>query len=238
MSDSIEKTRKRVTKHLMKRYKNNIKLSTQFLQDMFDAYDKLFCGYYIRDTLKEKNSTLKFEVSKRHTSVAGQCAKEGCRYTIRVSAKTFERISFPSADTFYINNGLKCYSLLECLQMTLEHELIHLLIYLVPLSGDLSVYSERQRREILAPHGELFKCLAHGIFGHTSFHHLLRSTLAGVDLDQLKTSFRVGDRVVVFFLDGVKLEGTVQKLLKHTVRVFIDQSARAVDIGYPFVKHL
>jgi len=143
--------------------------STSDLQKLFKLYDNLFFGGQIARKLKEENTTLSMKVTHRGgITYGGKCIRthrgKKCFYTLKFPTSVFRGL-FTGSEKSLLTGGLLCRDRLECLQITFEHELIHLLM-------NLWGYRER-KKGIYSSHGKLFQCMLYAYFGHTEFRHSL-----------------------------------------------------------------
>ena len=158
------------------------------LQVMFDLYDKYFFLGSLRQKFIETQSNLTFRVSHKPQNVrAAACGKESCNYMIEVSWPIFARL-FPTGRETYKHTFI-CTDRLECLQLSFEHEMIHLAIL---ISGSLPLI--RQKKDpIYSPHGAFFKQLFYAYFRQVGSTH---DYFSGPLEDQLtRADFRIGDKV-------------------------------------------
>lgn len=101
------------------------------------------------------------------TGISGHCqitiGPDYYHHTLLISKPIMSRIFTQNrgrrnfAET---TNGLLCYDQLGCLMITLEHEIVHLIINIWCRKSDDA-------------HGDHFMTLSHNIFGHTDFSHTL-----------------------------------------------------------------
>ena len=187
-------------------------ITTNFLEELFEAIDKYYFGGELEERLKERESILEFKVSQG-TRVAGVCKMDNkrCNYTISISKKLFDGL-FKNGEKSLLNNGLKCYSKNKCVLTTMEHEIGHLIMFLYDLYDD--------------HHGRVFQCVVKDLFGHTDFRHEL--TLGDPDERLKREDVRVGMKVKTN--RGV---GTVTKLNPKTAKVDID--GKLWNMPYPLL---
>jgi hypothetical protein len=100
-------------------------ISITDLQILFNLYDR----YFFNGTLPKAVS---LEFSDRLTKTAGLCGRctvKGCvcEYKITIARKVFQNINLESGQSTQ-SGGIACDTSLQCLQLTLEHEMIHLII--------------------------------------------------------------------------------------------------------------
>lgn len=189
-------------------------ITTELLEEIFEAIDKYYFGGELEERLKEKESILTFKVTQG-TKVAGVCSMDGkrCNYTISISKKLFDSL-FKNDEKSLRNNGLKCYSKNKCVLSTMEHEIVHLIMYLYDLHDE--------------HHGRVFQCVTKELFGHTDFRHEL--TLGDPDERLKKEDIRVGMEVRTD-KHGV---GIVTKLNPKTAKV--DFSGLLMNYPYAHLK--
>lgn len=197
---------------------NYPKLDVELLTKLYRYTDKYFFNSMIENLLSQSGSTLKIEVSKQMTCTAGKLKTERNNtkreYTLRFSESIMETITEESVKRSLKNGGIVVQNRLHAIQLTVEHELLHLLI-------DLSTDGKKE-----APHGELFQTMALQLFGHTDFYHgLLSEEKADIDLN-----FKLGERVC-FGHKGATLYGVVVKLNPKTVGVLLDDTRRC-NVSY------
>lgn len=173
MNSNIIQSRKYIYNSIIPRLggnPNNINLLTaQDFRELFRLYDELFFESKLKTYLNEQNIIF-IKFSDKMTSAAGSCQRKNskdprCRqnniniYTIKLSRPLLNSV-FSSPNQIETNAGLQCYNRLECLQLTFEHELIHL-------------YLRLQDLEDIRSHGKEFQQLATSLFGHTDFRHTI-----------------------------------------------------------------
>ena len=167
------------------------------LDYLFDLYDDHFFAGAFRRKIRALGNELEMLPSKMLSKTAGRCAydpqrkKRRCVYTIEIATKIL-RDAFAdgragtSAGTgaapIYPIGGLLCRSRLECMQLTLEHEMIHLLMFVWQHCND-PVGKRKTRRLVndglvVGGHGKTFKRLILHIFGHTAIYHGLFTSVS------------------------------------------------------------
>jgi hypothetical protein len=131
------------------------------LEKMFDLYDKIFFHNAIRKKLGK--DTLRFIVSNKDTTTTSKCTREGCVYTFQIAPIVIATIFENNPRGTGTALGVGCKNILSCLQLVIEHEIVHLLMIIWGYlrMGD-TVYGE---------HGTLFSCASKEFFGHTRYDH-------------------------------------------------------------------
>ena len=138
------------------------------LEYLGELYDRYFFAGKIQKRLRLTKSKLDYVISK-HTKTGGSCSKKGDEYTIKIPINLFRNLFQKGEKTLKVN-GLLCTTHLECLQIVLEHELIHLFMFLYYHD---SKPSQSQSTDTFSPHGEMFRSITYMYFGHTDHKHSL-----------------------------------------------------------------
>ncbi len=166
--------------------KPNRKIHTADLKKIFKIYDDVYFNGFIGKTIKDKGYKFTLEMSGRLTSSAGNCfcsslsGKCNCEYKIKLSKKIFNDVIFQTDDDKRKANGIICINRLDCLLLTFEHELVHLITYMFYNKGG---------------HDDLFKGIVKNLFGQTDIRHDLFQELEGDVPEMDYTKVRVGDYV-------------------------------------------
>lgn len=190
------------------------------LQNLYDLYSI----YFFNDSLPK----VTFEISNKLTQVAGKCKVSGkCKPIIRMSRPIFMNLNLEK-DQSTKSGGLECKSRLECLQLVLEHEIMHLVI--------ITHYPSRKGLDskIYSSHGALFKGLVEAYFGQTQSTHqignIIMSDEQGDPVNRAKTSI---GQMISFLHKGVLKKGVVTDILtKNMSIIFIDNDSWKVDIEF------
>ena len=189
------------------------------LRLVFDLYDQYFFSRQLRHLLDGSGSNISFDVSTRMTSAGASIRKVPARapdvapaYRITASAPVLFASFNGTRATFEVN-GVSCRDRLEALQVLMEHEIVHLCEFI--LWGTSS-------------HAKRFKEMAHGVFGHTDFRHMLITAR-----QQAETRFgvRVGD-LVTFVFDGRRVSGQVTRITKRAT-VLVPNTRPASRSSWP-----
>lgn len=194
--------------------KNEIRVTPKLVERLFVLYDDIFFGGEIRQKLRDKNSTLDFKISRKSQRIAGFCSKKGCSYFLTFNADMYHNMFKNPKDRSLRVNGLLCYSQLECLMFVLEHEMVHLMMFVWG-------YDKKGTGKYSA-HGALFQCMTKNLFGHTSFRHNFNQGDGESLLN--KSDVHVGMKVE-FTLKKKSVQGVVTKMNKVKARVTIDNGA-------------
>ena len=181
------------------------------LKDLFDLYDKTFFRCEFKKYYAFYNY-IKFKISfsDNDATSAGECRrsaydlKDECLTHQITINRQIHTNTFSEPNTHaYDNGGVLCHNSLECLQMTLEHEMIHLLGYVWENCHD-------PYDSVTMGHGPLFFKLQNHIFGQiVDFHQLHRSLTksesdffvksAALKLpfyEEMKSRLNLGDKIM------------------------------------------
>lgn len=208
-----EKTRKIYSKiietseHIKKG--NFTHVSIEDLEVLFDLYDGAFFSGQLRKLIDlQKNTQLVFTLSKRMTQAGGKIKlsreiiktdeeiQEEVIYEIRI-ATTLLFQTFQDVKRTITINGIVCNDRLEALQRIFEHELIHLLEFIVWKKSSCSATN--------------FKNLTRQIFAHTeTIHHLVTQTECALK----KYGIKIGD-IVEFMFRNTAYTGIVNRITKR-----------------------
>lgn len=135
---------------------NYLNVTPELLQSMLFDYDDLFFNKTIQTSIDKNELSLDILVNGKHTfNTEGYCISNNCHYTITIPVKLLKRYKRKSHIAGILTNDLT-----ECVQRALEHEMVHLLIFLYCKNSDLTDY-----------HGNLFSNMVHSIFGHQTIYH-------------------------------------------------------------------
>ena len=229
-SENISRNRTKIKKDFMAKRLHGKKdlqnLTAEDIEWVTVRYDKLFFHYQITRWCSKPDNKLKFHVS-RATRNAGLCEyscleddgeviSQDCK--IHISWTIIKKLFRNKNECFY-TNGMKCFSRLDAFLSTLEHELLHFLIFAsphVPFRGSTRIYGE---------HGLLFMNLAKAYFGHSKHYHELL-----VPKKSIKNSeYEIGQKVQ-FKFNRQLVSGRIVKL--NPKRARIQRRDRTHDIYY------
>ena len=167
-------------------------LTPTHLHSIFSLYDEIFFQGQITTRLKELNAKIRFYTSSRSSGMGGTCGVERasgasptrtCTYYIDIAPNIISTIFRIYPKGLLLAAGVGCEDRLECLLLIFEHELIHLLMELWAFADP-----SREPKNIYAPHGKLFQCMARTYFGHTRFDHDLG--IPTIDVEEEHTAFK------------------------------------------------
>lgn len=182
---------------------------------IFDLYDTYFFDNYFKENkISEK---MAFDFSKKMTSAGGKLMyykvskQNSIQFRMRISSYLLFN-SFKDNSTQTVNlAGFETKNRLEALMHVVEHEIIHLIEFIV--FNDSSCKKDN------------FKKLAHSIFGHTAFTHQL---LTGKMEALQNYDLRVGDWVD-FSFDGKDYKGIIHRITKRATVMALDPKGMYKD---------
>jgi hypothetical protein len=157
-SDCLKNIRSKIYNEHIK-FKNSVtKMTSYDLYKIFKSYDNHCFNGDIQQFLKQNNYSLKFKTNGQETfTTEGYCIFNSCNYVITIPVDKFK----------YVNGitnvaGDNCKDQLECLQRVIEHEIIHLIIFI--FCRNIKVSDQ---------HGSLFMSFVQDIFHHTDHRHYI-----------------------------------------------------------------
>ncbi|MDA1049565.1 MAG: SprT-like family protein [Planctomycetota bacterium] len=189
------------------------------LERLFDLYDERFFAGGCRQALG--SAPLRFRLSKRMTQSAGKATRLQHRdrrtkevtteYEIAVSTTLLFQ-TFHDVDRPIVMSGIECRDRLESLQRIFEHELVHLIEFMLWKNSSCS-----------APR---FQSIANRFFSHTEHTHQL---ITPRERALTKFGVKAGSRVS-FRVDGQHYVGVVNRITKRaTVLVEDSRGIRYTD---------
>lgn len=213
-SQEIEKKTKKIYCQILAEsknfdQKNFTMIGTDDLKRLFELYDLSFFDRFFYNNYKEK---IFFRLSQRMTRSAGKTAymKRTNAYVISLSTTLIFQ-TFHDVMREVVVNGIVCHDRLEATMHVLEHEIIHLLEFVVFGSSSCS-----QPR---------FKQLSCNIFSHRGVTHQL---VTQTERAQKKFNLYVGD-AVSFEFEGNLYRGIIYRITKRATVMVKDSKGPYVD---------
>jgi len=124
------------------------------------------------------------------SGISGHTLIDDQHHTVLISRPIFTSLFKECHRSEYVN-GIACRSQLECLQLTVEHELCHLILNI----WSQELYSAGRG------HGQPFQALSSHLFGHTHYQHWLGRCL-GDDPDthirSVRATVHPGDVIHIY----------------------------------------
>lgn len=195
----------------------HLRYGEDVLNRMMKMYDDVFFEGQISEKVRSMNRILVISTTPGNNRVISDDSK----IIVFVSEKVCSKLK--PGEVFKVN-GVMCKDKLQCIQIILEHQIIHLLMVLFN-------HEEEETYE----HSELFKCMAGEYFGHEFFDHdgLYENTSEVYEVDLIfdpkdLTFEDVGNYFKKVDLDRVlKSSGNIQKYIRD-----INISKRNEDVNY------
>lgn len=179
------------------------------LKHIFELYDLYFFNGFFYKNYEE---AISFRLSKRMTKSAGKTEYMKQLGSFRISLST--TLIFQTFDDVMRNvvvSGIVCNDRLEATMRVLEHEIIHLIEFV--LYGTSSCSKPR------------FKRLSKNIFGHTGVTHRL---VTQVERAHKKFNLKVGDEVF-FEYDKKTFHGIIYRITKRATVMVRDPKGGFLD---------
>ncbi|MBC8353464.1 MAG: SprT-like domain-containing protein [Planctomycetes bacterium] len=200
-------------------------IHTGDLERLFDLYDERCFDGGCREMLGD--TPLSFRLSKRMTSAAGKATRLRHRdrrtkevsteYEIAVSTTLLFQ-TFEDDDRSIVMSGIECRNRLEALQRVLEHEMVHLIEFLIWQNSSCSA--------------KRFQSVANRFFSHTEHTHQL---ITPRERALTKFGIKPGTRVS-FRLDGEHYMGVVNRITKRATVLVEDRRGVRYTDGKRYTK--
>ncbi|MDF2949105.1 MAG: hypothetical protein K0R07_1132 [Sedimentibacter sp.] len=191
------------------------KISEKDLHILFDLYDEIFLNYWFKQNFKGK---IRFILSKQLTRAAGntrtkkniaQIRNEDIEFEVKISLNHLS--NFDKIERSKYVGGIEAGSILESLMLVFEHELCHVIEFLV-----LKKSSCRKRP---------YKDLIFNLFGQTETTHKLVSSN---EVNAHEYGLKPGDNVR-FKYNGKFIDGFIQRINKKATVMSPDIHGNYMD---------
>ncbi len=197
------------------------------LSQLFELYDEWVFGGWLSGALRDADiKPVRFRFSRRLTRSAGATRRMERRTPAGRKVEfeiviAYEMIlhSFDDSDRAVSVGGIACHDPLSALLRVFEHELIHMLEYL--LRGRSSC------------RGKAFHFLAGRIFGHTEFIHTL---VTPAERARDRFGIQVGQQVS-FRSETVRLDGIVHRITKRATVLVESRKGQRYSDGRRYEKY-
>ncbi len=175
--------RRQIHTRMTEKYGANIGMFTllqvKHLQKLYRLYNKLVFDDELYKLLKKARKSVEFQVTPgtATSKTGGWCKTTNEGFVISVPLALYTSLFTKGDDNNappvgrVTNGGIVVPDRLSPLQITLEHELLHMVMQLLNLYKPKHEDPDR----VHTSHGKLFRYLASHYFGHTDFHHRLSS---------------------------------------------------------------
>lgn len=156
--EQITAIREKIYQQFIKFKDSVTEMSGDNLRGMFIMYDDLCFDGDIRKFMTNAGYTLQFRTSGEETfTTEGICTMGTCKYFVTIPVAYFKDVDGPTNVA-----GQMCNDQLDCLLRVIEHELVHLLIFM--FCSDTFITDQ---------HGPLFMNMVKNLFHHTDYRHYI-----------------------------------------------------------------
>lgn len=182
----------------------NAKISNELLEYLFQSYDETVFGGRIEEYLRKHHEHITLTGNSHMSHISGRTTEDGHRYSMEFSTQIFDNLKV-SKNRPQNTGGIECTSEIECLMITFEHELVHVLMILGFAGPNDN-------------HGPSFQRVLKNIFKHKKIqHNLLDDKQYGRKFYQGE-DFRHGETVRFHYGNKV-LTGEILRLDQDTAAI-------------------
>lgn len=167
------------------------KISKDLIERCFFNIDRLYFQNTIQKEIDKGGYSIKFSVNNKLTSVAGRFGQNDNNLEIQMSRPILDNLFNGEIKRVEIG-GIICNSLLQVFVIIMEHEMTHLIIYL------LRHHPYIQNVERRLHHSKAFKLFIYNMFHHLRVtHNLLFGDIDKFEkeMQKAKEIFEIGDIV-------------------------------------------
>lgn len=216
----IENKRKEIILFIKDEFKSDLDygkdITPELLSVITSCIDQAYLGGQLKKKVDEKNIIVSFHIqSDKETKIAGKCSWKKDNYKIQLNIVMMDKNikSYGKLKTC----GLIVTSLIECVMLTMEHEILHLIGAIGLIFG-------------ISNHNKKFKQYILNMFGHTSSRH--EYNVDQEKLTNIKKEINIGD-----FIKST-LTGSIYQVIRMNQRTLgiIDTMGRQGRIGYNIVE--
>jgi hypothetical protein len=173
-------------------------ITLKSLQLMLSLYDKYFFENKLLQFVKEHGCTFNICYNNRCTRTGGFCKlRVGKCVTIEIASKVMKKAF--EHDGEKTSGNIKCDDILECLQLTFEHELIHGIMFCFCLNIERKTSKDIPglwTGKTIKGHNKTFMSILNNLFGHTDYYHgLLKKSKSNCDIKLVKKLAKIGSTV-------------------------------------------
>lgn len=199
-------------------------ISDKDLYILYNLYDDIFLDTWFKHNFKGK---IKFTLSRQLTRAAGNTKTrknivlikpEDIEFEIKISINHL--VNFDKADRDKYVGGLKVNNKLDSLLLVFEHEICHVIEFIICKKSDCSK--------------QVFKNLIYNLFGQSESNHKLVTTR---EANYSEYGLLPGDNVA-FEYGGAILNGFINKINKRAIIMSPSQHGKYVDkFGQHYTKY-
>jgi hypothetical protein len=183
---------------------------------IFKHYDDVFLNGWFKENFKGK---IKFKLSRQLTRAAGntrtkkniaQIPNEEMEFEVKISLNHLS--DFNKIDRAKYVGGIEATSVLDSLMLVFEHELCHVIEFIVSKKSSCNK--------------KPYKKLIYDLFGHTESTHRLVSTY---EISAKEFGLKPGDSVK-FIYKGKYVSGFIQKINKRATVMSPNNKGNYIDV--------
>ena len=206
-----------------------IDLTDQQIEKSFLIIDWIYFNNALMNKIKKMKYQISFFASNKLTKTAGKLEyfiykqhdiEIWRKYILTISKKIIENL-FCNNEKNLMNGGLLCYNSVHCFIITLQHEIVHLIIYLFCIKFNKP------------SHSTLFKWIVYNLFEHTEVEHRL---LWGdynnnqAKLENFRASLKLGDTIKTNEYKNKFIIGKIHKInyKNNTVWIITDDNLKYI----------
>ena len=191
------------------------KISEKDLYILYNLYDEIFLKSWFKENFKGK---IIFKLSKQLTRAAGntttkkniaEIASENIEFEVKMSLNHL--INFNKIDRSKYEGGVEANSILDSLMLVFEHELCHVIEFLVCKKSSCKK--------------KPFKDLIFNLFGQTETSHKL---VSANEVNAQEYGLKPGDKVN-FQYNGKSINGFIQRINKRATVMCPDKHGNYID---------
>jgi hypothetical protein len=161
----VEECRKDILILLNESYKDVQNIKDSIIKKCFELIDSKLFENTISKYIKHNNFELEYNTSNRYKKVAGTFGVKGTVLKFTFSKSILDNL-FAHDVKFVEISGVKCSCLMETIVVLMEHEMTHLILFLLKNHKD-NIGTEK------SGHTVTFKKFVKNLFNHTKITHQL-----------------------------------------------------------------
>lgn len=156
---NITSNRKKIRK-LLNIDTKNFELSTSMVEKLFVIFDKIYFKNFIQNKLDDGDMNLTFGVSNKLKNVAGYCKFYNNNIELIFSKYIIDKI-YNDKFTQINLGGIICNDIVDILIVLMEHEIIHLILFLY----------DKYKDDVRSGHNSQFKLIIYNMYRHVKITH-------------------------------------------------------------------
>jgi hypothetical protein len=198
------------------------------LRSLFELYDGAYFDGKLAHVLKHHGWPLAFRLSSRMTRAGGKTTRTARRTTVWAPRRSYQfEIAVSTTllfETFrdprsHLVAGVLCHNRLDALMRIFEHELLHLMEFVLWNDSNCSAHR--------------FRTLARGLFSHRESNHQL---ITPQERAVKELGIKQGD-YVSFQREGRTIIGRINRITRRATVLVIDPAGEVYSDGCRYVKY-